>query len=80
MILEVIIENDASQVPSQDDLKSWADEFGLTMPVLADEESILYEYASGGSVGLPYTVVLDRGVVIDTIMAGANSSRAEELL
>ncbi len=82
MILEVITETEDYSIPEQADLKEWADTYGLTMPVLADAESLLWDYAAdeGGSVGLPFTVVIDRGMVIDTIMSGANSSRAEELL
>lgn len=67
----------------QGDLEDWADRYGLTMPVLSDRNSeLMWQYAAdaGGSVGLPFTVVLDRGVVIDTIQSGANSSRAERLL
>ncbi len=82
MVLEVITENNDYEVPSQADLQEWADTYSLTMPVLADAESMLWTYAEdeGGSVGLPFTVVIDRGVVIDTIQSGANSSRAEALL
>jgi hypothetical protein len=32
------------------------------------------------SVGLPFTVVIDRGVVIDSIASGTQSGQAVELL
>ena len=82
MVLEVITETADYSVPEQADLQEWADTYGLTMPVLADAEQLLWTYAAdeGGSVGLPFTVVIDRGVVIDTIQSGANTSRAEALL
>lgn len=66
MVLEIIIEDESSNAPDNDDLVSWADQYGLTMPVLADPgSSTLYSYASGG-VGLPFTVLLDRGVVVES--------------
>lgn len=81
MVLEVITENDSSAVPSVEELGTWKDEYGLTMPVLADEEGIMWQYAEGmTSVGLPFTVVIDRGVVIDSIASGTQSGQAVELL
>jgi len=81
MVLQVITETADYSTPEQADLQEWADSYGLTMPVLADAEGMLWTYAEGmTSVGLPFTVVLDRGVLIDTIASGSNSTRAEELL
>ncbi len=82
MVLEVMIETENYTVPEQADLERWANKYDLTMPVLSDEDGLIWDYASGegGSIGLPFTVVMDRGVVIDTIQSGANSRRAESLL
>ncbi len=67
MFLEIMIENNDSVTPSVDELGEWADTYGLTMPVLADQdEAVMYTYASG-SIGLPYTVLLDRGVVVESV-------------
>lgn len=79
MFLEVIIENNESEVPSVEDLGEWAGTYGLTMPVLADANSVLYDFATGGSVGLPYTVLLDRGAVVDSV-ATASVGDMDELL
>jgi peroxiredoxin len=79
MFLEIIIENNDSETPSVEDLGEWADNYGLTMPVLADEgESVLYSYATG-SIGLPYTVLLDRGVVVDSV-GSASVGEMDDLL
>ncbi len=82
MVLEIITEVDDGSAPDTEDLEGWADEFGLTMPVLADPGStILYSYAEGmSSIGLPFTVVVDRGVVIDSIASGSQMSVASDLL
>ena len=80
MFLEVIIENNDSVVPSVDDLNTWADTYGLTMPVLADEPQMVYQFATGGSIGLPYTVLLDRGVVVQPHIGSASVSEMDSLL
>lgn len=80
MFLEVIIENNQNQVPSVEDLNTWADTYGLTMPVLADEQQIVYQFATGGSIGLPYTVLLDRGMVVQDGIGSASVSQMDSLL
>ncbi|MSP56359.1 MAG: hypothetical protein EXR69_12265 [Myxococcales bacterium] len=79
MFLEVIIENNEGEVPSVEDLAEWAGTYGLTMPVLADAESIIYSFATGGSIGLPYSVLLDRGAVVDEV-GTASVSDMDDLL
>ncbi len=79
MFWEVIIQNNESAVPSQDDLVEWADTYGLTMPVLADEAGMISSFASG-SYGLPYTMVIDRGMVIDENVGTASVSQMDDLL
>lgn len=78
MYLSVLIENLDSQVPSQEDLTAWATTYGLTMPVLSDAEEVVYDFASG-SIGLPYTVLLDRGEVVSNV-GSASFADMDELL
>ena len=79
MFLEIIIENADSAPPSLEDLQEWSGTYGLTMPVLADSGSaVLYTYASG-SIGLPYTVLLDRGVVVKSV-GSASVTEMDDLL
>lgn len=64
MFLEIIIEDQDGGEADLTELQSWADTYGLTMPVLSDPgSSVLYSFASG-SIGLPFTVLIDRGVVV----------------
>ncbi len=68
MIMNVIIEDESSNAPDQDDLVAWSEQYGLTMPVVADAgSSTLYSYATGGSIGLPFTALLDRGVLVESV-------------
>lgn len=79
MVIDAIIENNDSESPSQDDLVEWADTYGLEIPVVADAGSgVLYSYATGG-VGLPYKVLIDRGMVI-THVGDATDADVEALL
>jgi peroxiredoxin len=78
MILEVMIENDRGATPSVKELGTWADRYGLTMPVLADEDLLIWSYAAdmGGSVGLPFTVIMKEGVIIGSIANGSQLNKA----
>lgn len=79
MFLEIMIDTEDYEEPDQAWLKGWADTYGLTMPVLADTgDAVLYSYASGG-IGLPYTMLIDRGVVV-TSVGSASVSQMDELL
>lgn len=83
MIVSAITEIDDGTAPATEDLVTWADTHGLTFPVVADPESaLMWKYAADmdGSVGLPFTVVIDRGVVIDSIASGTQVSAAVGLL
>jgi len=64
MLMNVVIENNRSQPPSESELKAWADRYGMTFPVLSDEEGVIWDYAEGGSVGLPFKVLMDDGAEI----------------
>jgi len=64
MFLEVMIEDVNGGEVDQDELNQWVDQYGLTMPVISDpSSSTMWSFASG-SVGLPYTVLLDKGAVV----------------
>ena len=68
MFLEVMIEDNNGGTVDQDELNEWVDTYGLTMPVISDPGSTtMWSYANGGSVGLPYMVLLDRGAVVEEI-------------
>ena len=80
-IITLIGENNQGQAPSQADLQSWANDNGLTHPVLADGDingdgynfDITASYLWGGSptngfsgsFGLPNMQLLSSGMVIE---------------
>ncbi len=68
MVMTLIIEDVGQREADLADLQEWSDEFGLTMPVLSDPGGeFMWSHIEGPSVGLPYVVLLDEGVVIHTL-------------
>lgn len=68
MIMNVIVENGSSEEADLEDLQEWSGEYGLTMPVLSDPMgAFATSHIEGSSYALPYVVLLDHGVVIDTL-------------
>lgn len=66
MVISMVIEDESGRAPSEGQLLDWATQYGMTFPVLADPDGdVMWSYAGGGSVGLPFTVLLDRGNVVD---------------
>ena len=68
-------ENSAKETPSVEDLKWWADQYGLTHPVVADagfEVALRFLRASAGfngNIGLPNLQLLSPGQKVE--MSGA---------
>ena len=78
MLLELIIENNQNEPPTQEDLVDWADNYGLTMPVLSDgDETVMWRYSSGG---LPTLVLIDHGMVLESVDEGAHEAEIDALL
>jgi hypothetical protein len=72
MILEIMTEDSAGGTVEEAELVEWADTYGLTMPVVSDpNSSVMWSFATGGSVGLPYTVLIDQGMVVETVGGGS---------
>lgn len=61
------------------DLAGWADEFGLTHPVVGDGDGEFFWTFSRYSAW-PMVVLIDRGMVIVSADAGAGEREVEELL
>lgn len=62
-----------------DDLKGWADEYGLTHPVVGDGDGAFFWDFSQRNAW-PMVVLLDRGMVIASVDEGAGESQVDELL
>lgn len=61
VVIAVMLQNSSGGEPTQTDLQSWAAEFGLEHPVLADPAGTQDPYVT---VGYPTYVVIDRTMKI----------------
>jgi len=61
MAITLITENYLEEPPSQDDLNTWADEYGQTFPVLSDAEPVALRYTERDSLSLPSISLLGPG-------------------
>lgn len=60
------------------DLLEWAEEYGLTHPVVGDGAGDFYWLYGEG--GWPMPVLIDRGMVLSSINDGAGAAEIEALL
>lgn len=78
MPMNLIILDMDHEAPTPEDLDGWADELGLDFPVLADPE-ILTGLWYDPWAGPKFEVLIDRGMVIDTV-GQVEEARVRELL
>ena len=77
-MINAVIETNEYVTPTQDDLAGWANDFNMTFPVVADDgASVMRRYSSGG---LPTIVLIDRGMVLDSVDEWAQEGEIEALL
>ena len=61
MIIQLVTETMDGLPPEREDLQTWADEFGLTIPVLSDTDGVAGRYSTRGEVSLPSESLLAAG-------------------
>jgi len=65
MVITLLGENDNYETPTRAELEEWADEFGLSHPVVADDGmQVVFSYVEGGQVGLPSFNLLGEGMEV----------------
>ena len=73
IVITLMAENSAKQTPSVEDLKWWADQYGLTHPVVADanfEVALRFLRADPGftgNIGLPNLQLLSPGQLVESV-------------
>jgi len=72
MVITLITENYLQEPPSQEDLNTWADEYGQTFPVLSDAEPVALRYTERDSLSLPSISLFGPGAEI--LIADGNVS------
>jgi hypothetical protein len=77
IVITLLVENLSSATPSQTDLAAWANQFGLTHPVVADPNwQISNRYLDGP--GLPATHLIGSGS--EVLLRSASSLSTQNLL
>lgn len=68
--LEVLVDDETigGDRASVEDAREWADEYGITFPVMADTQGTVDQIYGMGA--LPVSVVIDRGFVVRNIFIG----------
>ena len=62
IVITLLGQNTNRATPSQSDLAAWANQFGLTHPVVADPNwQITTRYVDGSTIGLPAIHVIGAG-------------------
>ena len=72
--MTLLAENNSGSTPTQSDMESWANSYGSTHPLVADEAwSVTYTYATGSSIYLPTMHLIGPGAEVvarDSVMEG----------
>ncbi|MBJ93372.1 MAG: hypothetical protein CMP23_02740 [Rickettsiales bacterium] len=64
-MISLMGENEASQTPSQADLRRWADDYGITHPVLADPNfGVTARFLSSNVIQMPTGHLLTTGAEV----------------
>ena len=76
MVITLIIESN-SGAATQADAAQWANDYGLTFPVLADPNNTGWNYIGtdpsiSGSYGLPNSQLLSPGMQVEKVNGGVN--------
>ena len=76
--MTLIIESDTGPA-TQEDAESWANQYGLTFPVLADPNSTLINYIRtdpnfSGGYGLPNKQLLSPGMQVEIVNGGVTQN------
>lgn len=69
MPMNLIASNLNSEPPTLDDLEYWATTLGLTIPILADADAHTAQWYQRNAFA-KFTVLIDRGMVIDRVGDG----------
>jgi hypothetical protein len=67
MYLTLLPQDQAGEIPDNADLNAWADQFGITAPVLADDEGWSYQIVPDNTYPRIMIVGRDMRVLVDQV-------------
>ena len=80
IVVTLITENYDAETPSQDNLEEWAEEYGLTSPVLADGDEVAERYSERGELSLPSMTLIGPGAEVLIADGDVEESDIEDAL
>jgi hypothetical protein len=78
MVVTVLTDFQSHEVPDADDCTEWADAYGATHPILADTSGFADDVMEDGTA-FPFSLLIDRGMVIYDVDTGTRSITEEEM-
>lgn len=79
MVVTLLTSDAENNVADGADCAEWADAYGSTHPILADDLGLSWNVMDGG-YGYPFFMLLDKGMVIETIADGEGSISHDEIV
>lgn len=70
MVITMLTADAQNNIADGEDCAEWATTYGSTHPILADEPGFTVRAMNEGGAGFPYFMLLDRGMVVDSIVGG----------
>jgi hypothetical protein len=78
MVLTILTADAENNIADEDDCGDWAEAYGSTHPILADEPGFSVHAMNEGGASFPFYMLVDRGMVVDSIVGGGDGEITEE--
>jgi hypothetical protein len=78
MVMTLLTADAQNNIADAEDCDEWATTYGSSHPILADEPGFSVYAMNEGGAGFPYYMLIDRGMVVDSIAGGGGSVITEE--
>lgn len=79
MVVTLLTSDAQNNVADDADCNEWAEAYGSTHPILADDVGLSWNVMDGG-YGYPFFMLLDKGMVIEKIADGEGSITKDEIV
>lgn len=79
MVVTLLTSDAQNNVADDADCNEWAQAYGSTHPILADDVGLSWNVMDGG-YGYPFYMLLDKGMVIEKIADGEGSITKDEIV
>jgi hypothetical protein len=78
MVITMLTADAQNNVADSEDCAEWAEGFGSTHPVLADDQGFTWDTMAGG-YNYPFYMLVDRGMVVADLAEGEGEITEEDI-